>query len=180
MASLDKSGWRKEFKARFASLEDKEDLTSKLVEHLVEFLQNHPGEWCLYQALDSEISLNQLLPKVPNVTWVYPKVMDGKLRFFEPRSGFEKAYSGILEPVTTDAREISCHEISGFLVPGLGFDLKGVRLGKGKGFYDKALQGFSGLTVGISFSSLIVAELPSDPWDVKMKWLATEKGVLKV
>ena len=65
-----------------------------------------------------------------------------------------------------NAREISVHEISGMLVPGLGFDQKGGRLGKGKGYYDRALQNFRGETVGISFSSLIVDQLPHDPWDV--------------
>ncbi len=161
-------------------MDNKEQWTQKLVEHLAHFLKDQSGDWCLYQALESEISLAQLLPKVPNVTWVYPKVMGGKLHFFEPRKGFEKAYAGILEPVLTDAREISIQEISGFLVPALGYDPRGVRLGKGKGYYDKALQNYSGLTVGVSFSSLIVKELPADPWDVRVQWLATEEGVKKV
>jgi len=102
------------------------------------------------------------------------------LHFFEPRKGFEKAYAGILEPVLEDAREVSLSEISGFLVPGLGFDSKGVRLGKGKGHYDWALRNFSGELVGVSFSSLIVSELPEDPWDIRMQWLATEKGLQKL
>jgi 5-formyltetrahydrofolate cyclo-ligase len=180
MAQPFKNQLRKEFKTRFAQLEKKEEFTAKLIEHLAGFLQAQSGDWCVYQALDSEISINQLLPKVPNVTWIYPKVMEGTLRFFEPKLGFEKAYQGIQEPILDQAREVSLQEISGFLVPGLGFDEKGVRLGKGKGYYDRALQNFPGETIGISFSSLIVSELPADPWDVKMKWLATEKGVLKV
>ena len=134
----------------------------------------------MYQALDSEISLVQLLPKVPNILWVYPRVMNGKLHFFEPKAGFETAAFGILEPVPEGAREISVKEISGFLVPGLGFDQKGGRIGKGKGYYDQALANYAGETVGISFSSLVVDELPKDAWDVKMKWLATEKGVVKI
>jgi 5-formyltetrahydrofolate cyclo-ligase len=121
-----------------------------------------------------------LLPNVPNVKWVFPKVMAGHLRFFEPLQGFEKSYAGILEPVVHDAREVSIHEISGFLVPGLGFDQKGVRLGKGKGYYDRSLKNFSGETLGVSFSSLVVPKLPEDPWDIRMQWLATEKGIDRV
>lgn len=175
-----KKQWRTELKTRFARLEEKDKLTEQLIEHLASFLKNRSGDWCLYQALDSEISLAQLPSKLSNITWVYPKVIGDKLHFFEPRNGFQKAYAGILEPVTENAREISAKEISGFLVPGLGFDQKGGRLGKGKGYYDKALQNFSGELVGVSFSSLVVEELPKDPWDVQMHWLATEKGVLKV
>jgi len=172
--------WRKGLKTRFAQAEEKEIWTQELIQHLAQFLKGHSGDWCVYQALPSEISLDSLLPLVPNVTWVFPKVIAGRLHFFEPRHGFEKAYAGILEPVLKEAREISIDEISGFLVPGLGFDERGVRLGKGKGYYDKALQNYSGMLVGVSFSSLVVEELPSDPWDVRMQWLATEKGVKKV
>jgi 5-formyltetrahydrofolate cyclo-ligase len=180
-----KADWRKELKARFAGLEEKAKWTELLVEHLASFLHSRSGDWCIYQALDSEISLDSLLPKVPNVRWVYPKVMTlsdatRRLHFFEPRQGFEKAYAGILEPVLKDAREVSIKEIQGFLVPGLGFDPKGIRLGKGKGHYDRALQDFSGELVGVSFSSLIVIELPEDPWDIRMQWLATEQGLQKV
>lgn len=102
-----------------------------------------------------------------------------RLHFFEPRKGFEKAYAGILEPVLEDAREVSLDEISGFLVPGLGFDSKGVRMGKGKGHYDRALQNFSGELIGVSLSDLVVPELPEDPWDVRMHWVATEKGLTR-
>ena len=178
-----KAKWRKELRARFAQVVDKAERTEKLVDHLAAFLRNRSGDWCVYQALESEISLDSLLVKVPNVTWVFPKVMtkaDGThLRFFEPRKGFEKAYAGILEPVLEDAREVSLHEISGFLVPGLGFDAQGVRLGKGKGYYDRALHNFSGELVGVCFSNLIATELPQDPWDVRMHWLATENGLQK-
>jgi len=178
-----KAKWRKELRARFAQLENKAKWTEQLNEHLAAFLKNRSGDWCIYQAMDAEISLDSLLKNVPNVTWVFPKVMtkeDGaRLHFFEPRKGFEKAYAGILEPVLEEAREVSLKEISGFLVPGLGFSPKGVRLGKGKGHYDRALQNFSGELVGVSFSSLIVPELPEDPWDVRVQWLATENEVKK-
>ncbi len=184
MKAETKAYWRREFRTRFKELADKEEKTNQLVEHLLRFLQNRKGDWCVYQALESEISLNSLLPKVsesnPEVTWVYPKVIADRLHFFEPLHGFEKAYAGILEPVPHDAREVSSKEISGFLVPALGFDQRGVRLGKGKGYYDRALAGFAGEIVGVSFSSLIVDELPTDAWDVPMQWLATEKGVRKV
>lgn len=181
-----KAKWRKELRQRFAQLEDKKKRTEMLVQHLGSFLQTRSGDWCIYQALESEISLDSLLGKLPNITWVYPKVMDAgdgqemHLHFFEPRKGFEKAYAGILEPVLEDAREVSISEIAGFLVPGLGFDPKGIRLGKGKGHYDRALKNFSGELVGISFSSLIVPGLPEDPWDVRMQWLATENGLTQV
>jgi 5-formyltetrahydrofolate cyclo-ligase len=68
-------------------------------------------------------------------------------------------------------------------VPGLVFDLKGGRMGRGKGYYDRFLASmrasatqFGGsLTVcGICFESQIVEAVPMGPWDQRVDLLATE------
>ena len=155
-------------------------MTERLTTGLSHFLRDQSGDWCIYKPLDSEISLEGLLPKVSHIKWVYPKVMGDRLCYYEPSNGFEKGFAGVWEPVVRGTREVSLQEISGFLVPAVGFDRTGVRLGKGKGYYDRALQNFMGLTVGISFDSLVVKKLPADSWDLRVQWLATENGVKKV
>ena len=61
------------------------------------------------------------------------------------------------------------------LVPGLAFGENGSRLGRGKGFYDKYLEGFSGLKIGVCFSEQIVDELPMEPYDVFVDYVVTDK-----
>ncbi len=179
-----KANWRKQLRAQFASLtsQERDTKTEQLIEHLTEFLHSQKGTWCLYQALDSEISLNELPNRATHLNWVFPRVINTQLKFLKPLHGFETAYAGILEPVleVEGASAVKLEDISGFIIPGLGFDSKGGRIGKGKGFYDRALADSAGIKMGAVFSSLIVEELPKDPWDVSMDFLATELGVFEV
>jgi 5-formyltetrahydrofolate cyclo-ligase len=70
------------------------------------------------------------------------------------------------------------------IVPLVGFDAAGHRLGMGGGFYDAtlaALRAAGGpvLAVGYAFAVQQVAELPSGPLDERLDWAVTERGALK-
>jgi 5-formyltetrahydrofolate cyclo-ligase len=67
-----------------------------------------------------------------------------------------------------------------FLVPGLAFDRRGGRLGRGKGFYDRFFRNFTGslpLVLGTAFSRQVVERVPSGGADFPMKGLVTEEGI---
>jgi 5-formyltetrahydrofolate cyclo-ligase len=59
------------------------------------------------------------------------------------------------------------------LVPGVAFDLRGRRLGRGKGFYDQLLAGISGKTCGVGFDEQIIAEIPVEPHDIHLNCILT-------
>ena len=59
------------------------------------------------------------------------------------------------------------------LVPGLGFDASGWRLGRGKGYYDRLLAEVRGLKCGIAFDWQMVAEVPTEPHDVRLNCILT-------
>lgn len=59
------------------------------------------------------------------------------------------------------------------LVPGLGFDLRGRRLGRGKGHYDRLLAGFGGRIIGVAFDFQIVAEVPCEAHDIVLNEVVT-------
>lgn len=61
------------------------------------------------------------------------------------------------------------------LVPGLAFSLKGERLGRGKGFYDRYLESFSGVTVGVCFDFQIKEFIPLESHDKKVDFVITPK-----
>lgn len=65
------------------------------------------------------------------------------------------------------------------LIPGLAFDRKLNRLGKGAGYYDRYLaENPNPLKIGIALEDQVLDQLPADPHDVKMNYLITEKGIL--
>ncbi len=59
------------------------------------------------------------------------------------------------------------------LVPGLGFDARGHRLGRGKGHYDRLLAGFTGMKIGVAFDFQIVAEVPHEAHDIALDAVVT-------
>lgn len=59
------------------------------------------------------------------------------------------------------------------LVPGLGFDARGHRLGRGKGHYDRLLAGFTGMKIGVAFDFQIVTEVPREPHDIALAAVVT-------
>ena len=68
------------------------------------------------------------------------------------------------------------------VVPGVGFDRHGMRLGRGRGFYDRAIAALRErgpvFAVGVAFEVQVVAELPSDPWDQPVDLVATERRLI--
>ena len=54
------------------------------------------------------------------------------------------------------------------IVPVLGFDKRGGRLGYGGGYYDRFLKGYTGFSVGIAFSECLVENVPAEKHDIKL------------
>ena len=65
------------------------------------------------------------------------------------------------------------------LVPCVGLDSQGNRIGYGVGFYDKYLEGSNTVKIALSYSKQIVKTIPISEIDVKMDWIITEKDVIK-
>lgn len=65
------------------------------------------------------------------------------------------------------------------LVPLVGFCRRGYRLGYGKGFYDTLLAAHPTPTVGIAFAVQELEQIPAEPHDQRLAWIATEHAVLQ-
>jgi len=84
---------------------------------------------------------------------------------------------GILEPKRII--EFIPEKIDLIIVPGVGFDDKGNRLGHGKGYYDKLLQKTNARKIGLAFECQIVDKIPTDENDVPVDLIITEKRVIR-
>ena len=71
---------------------------------------------------------------------------------------------GIFEPRKKAKLLTQLSKIDLFLIPGLSFDLKGIRLGRGKGMFDRFLRkSHSKRAMGLAFECQIVKRLPKEP-----------------
>lgn len=70
----------------------------------------------------------------------------------------------------------------GLIVPLVGFDAAGNRLGWGKGHYDRAIARLSArhplITVGLAFAVQELAAVPAEPHDRRLDMILTERGPL--
>lgn len=101
-------------------------------------------------------------------------------RIIENLLTLDEGSYGILEP-SADApileKELS--ERQTFLaVPGLAFDRNGYRLGYGKGYYDRFLNVFKGITAGITYRDLIFDRLPRGFYDQRVALVINEGGTI--
>lgn len=144
---------------------------------------------CTYAPTKSEADTNKISLQAwkRNKNVFYPlcsKTEKGIMRFYSCKdfSDLETGAYGILEP------KQSCTEVSEdflnspqtlILVPALSFSRNGYRLGYGQGFYDRFLAKVPlALTMGITFAALLSDAVPVEPWDLAVRYLATEKEIL--
>jgi 5-formyltetrahydrofolate cyclo-ligase len=64
------------------------------------------------------------------------------------------------------------------IVPMLGFDRAGYRLGYGKGHYDRLLASAPTIAVGVAFAAQELPALPHQPHDRRLDYIATEDELL--
>lgn len=82
---------------------------------------------------------------------------------------------GVLEPIEVKPAEISSIDL--ILLPLLGVDRKGNRLGYGKGFYDRFLSQISIPTFGLIFDDFILDEIPTENFDIPLYGFISESGL---
>lgn len=144
--------------------------------HIIDAVRSHPGfaaAGCvlLYMAIPGEVDLSPLLSDTTK-RFAIPLVVGDTLELREYSPGaLAKGYMDIMEP-SQDAPIVKPEEIGFALIPGVAFcrleDGRVMRLGRGKGFYDRLLPLLRCATAGVCFSYRMVESIPSDPWDVPL------------
>lgn len=103
----------------------------------------------------------------------FPVTSKDDLSFFSPHSfdGFSEGPMRVMEPVSREEPFIY-HEKTLCIVPGLAFTKEGMRLGYGKGYYDRFLSKNPGMiTLGVCFEEQVFDELPCDLSDVQLNFV---------
>lgn len=143
-----------------------------------------------YWAVDGELSLHAILPGLRERGQRYhlPVVhADRRLRFAEWTAGTAVVPNryGIPEPQAGEADLLAPHKLDLVLVPLLGFDRAGNRLGYGGGWYDRSFAWLrerdepgDTLLVGVAHSAQELERIKPQPWDVRLDYVATERELI--
>ncbi|GAB2489885.1 5-formyltetrahydrofolate cyclo-ligase [Arenimonas alkanexedens] len=179
---------RAELRARRAALRPGERLAAAdaVARHLGERPElRAPGYVAGYWAVNGELPLHAVqLRLAPGQVWCLPVTTpDGGLGFAPWRAGdpLEPNRYGIPEPVAET--RLAPEAMSIVLLPLLGFDTDGTRLGMGGGYYDRAFgfrrgQAAPPHLVGVGYGCQQIETLAREPWDVPLDAIATEAGFL--
>jgi 5-formyltetrahydrofolate cyclo-ligase len=134
-----------------------------------------------YASLPEEVDLFPLLRRWGSEKTLLLPVVNGDMLNLVPYGGddmLQTAKFGVLEPVGESFNDLSAVNL--VLVPGLGFDVRGGRMGFGRGFYDRLLSNPQMLTTpkwGIAFAEQIVPEIVMEPHDVFLDAIDSPGGV---
>ena len=150
------------------------------VEHILAWTKFFPGEPDLSSLIFSQLdSRSVYLPRsLPDRTMDFISI--GRDWHMEAEAG---AY-GILEPKDNGGANYDLQNAARtvVLIPGIAFDRKGNRLGRGKGYYDIFLgmpEMEEAIKIGICWSLQIADKVPVKDNDVPVDWICHEEGYIE-
>ena len=131
----------------------------------------------LYSALPDEVPTQSLIDEfvAQGKAVLLPRVVndtDMEIRQYTGKQDLQTGAFGILEPTGTLFSDYE--KIDVVVVPGMAFDKKGHRLGRGKGYYDRFLAKIRNTyKIGICFPWQLVDNVPTDEHDILMDEIIT-------
>jgi len=184
-----KSRLRKDIRCRRAGIGSAQRIRwdAAINQHIDDYSrQTRPTVVAAYMAFDGEPGLMPALANMEDrgVKLALPVVQDapGKavitFRRWSLADAMQQNRYGISEPAGT--RDIGVSDIDLILVPLVGWDTSGGRLGMGASFYDRLFQPFSELLrpvrMGVGYELQKVDHIPRDPWDISLHGVLSENG----
>lgn len=185
--SLDRQALRTQLRNRRRQLSETEQRSAaaSVKDQFIQVLNSalsQPQHLALYLTNDGEISPSDICQWCwdQDIT-VYLPVLDGQALVFArytPECDWQKNSFGILEPV--DPEPATGADMDMVLMPLVGFDAQGGRLGMGGGFYDRTFEHKAERThlIGLAHDCQEVDSLPIASWDVPLSGILTPSRYL--
>jgi 5-formyltetrahydrofolate cyclo-ligase len=180
-----------------ASLPRAERLNAEraIVLNLNELRVFRPGaRVAVYLAMPGEVNLRTGLAAATQAgTLLYaPRIVSRRrlaMNFLPLAAGRATAtnFYGIAEPTSGPHRRLATIEFDTIVVPLLGFDRRGVRLGMGAGYYDRALRRRLDPSrawrrprlIGVAYACQELPSIDAAPWDVPLDCIVTEREIIR-
>lgn len=139
-----------------------------------------------YAPFGTELDVEPLLrERIAAGVGVFLPFVDGEglgvARVRDLGADIEPGWRGVREPRAGRRRPARPDRLQAAIVPGIGFDRSGHRLGYGGGHFDRLLAALppSAPLVGVAFACQVVDAVPAETHDVAVDLLVTEEGVLR-
>ncbi|TWT33353.1 5-formyltetrahydrofolate cyclo-ligase [Blastopirellula retiformator] len=187
-ASPSKSTLRQQHLAARNALKDRPERSKRIAIRLSDWDAFRQAETILcYVAARSEVDTRPILPELLSTgkrLVVAYCIDDEQLGLFHLTDLSELASGrfGILEPKAElrDSRRIAPAVIDLAILPGAVLDLRGNRIGYGKGYFDRLLAELAPETerCALAFECQLVDDVPTEPHDLPVDTLITENRLI--
>ncbi|MCX6458445.1 MAG: 5-formyltetrahydrofolate cyclo-ligase [Actinobacteria bacterium] len=152
---------------------DAEQLTKRALFEL----SKTTGDVAIYMSLPEEPPTENLIQEVRKLNrnvWL-PRINNDELLWIKNPTEFYVGPYGIKEPLGDGVLAKDLVELGAIILPGLAVDVKGTRLGKGKGFYDRVLVQLNENTkrIVLLFDTEFILEVPKESHDQPIHTIAT-------
>jgi 5-formyltetrahydrofolate cyclo-ligase len=168
-------------KRRLLTKDKVQELSAEVLAHLEQLPAFQSAKTVLiYYPTHNEVDVLPLIKRYKKEkTFLFP-VVHRRAMTACPYEGNAKMHRGkynIPEPTTAPFTG----KIDLILLPGVGFDLYGNRLGRGGGYYDRYLSKLKRETilVGVGYDFQLIEEVPADRRDKRLHYIVTSHGITK-
>ena len=167
--------------------DDQLNWDKKIATNLITMLEKFSSSWKLQYGIEPILGSYLPLPGEPQVLSLlsekfknqcFPVRRDHKLMGYVPYEGNLQELSKESYFLKNEGHKICNPDI--ILVPGLMFDRKGFRLGRGRGYFDVYLATHGCLSIGLCYSWQLVKALPIEAHDEKVTMIITENEILRI
>ena len=138
---------------------------------------------CFYVSLPTEVETRGMIDEAlvlgKRVLVPLTNLENKELSLYEIKNrqnDLKKGAHGIMEPVPENTRLANLEEADCLIVPGIAFDKRNHRIGRGEGYYDRFLKKLSPRVskIGLAFSCQVVQEIPTEAHDVRLDMVLTD------
>jgi 5-formyltetrahydrofolate cyclo-ligase len=172
-------------KRRGRSDHDRTETAHAIAGHLLAAAVSHTPTVATYLSMNSEPGTAPLIAGLlaRGTRVIVPVVEpDHQLAWveYDPSARAESSPLGVVEPDGARLGPEAIAEAGLIVVPALAVDLRGTRLGRGAGYYDRALGHATAPVCALLFSDELIEHVPAEIHDRPVDLVATEAGIFRV
>ncbi len=176
-----KSQLRQKFLAqrKALSLSEWNDKNQQICRNIANFSLFQQAKTVLaYFSVRQEPDISYLFSKEKK--WGFPVCIANSLAWYlwQPGEPLQQGKYGIKQPLPNSVT-VEPETVDLMILPTVACDALGYRLGYGGGYYDRLLgsvQWQSIPTLGIVFDFAYIAQLPTEPWDIRLNYICSESS----